>query len=76
MGHDGKCGARVQDRLVNLITYFDGDPENQILILGAAPLSLFKELHIHPSSLQAREVLVELALLGVLVLFGAGRRCV
>ena len=54
-GHDGERGAPVQDRLVSLITPFNDDPENQICILRAAPLSLFRGPHIHPSSLQALE---------------------
>ena len=29
----GKRGARVQDRLVNMITSFHSDPDNQILYL-------------------------------------------
>ena len=33
-----------------MITYFYGDPENQILFLGATPLSLFRELHLHPAA--------------------------
>ena len=69
--HDEKPGARVRDSLVNLIAYFNGDRENQTLILGAAPLSLFRELHIHPCSLQGLKVSVELALFGVLGLLGA-----
>ena len=51
-GHDRNRGARAQNRSVNLITYFDGDPEKQILILADALLSLLQELHIHPGSLQ------------------------
>ena len=69
--HNGKCGARVQDRFVNLITYFDGVPGNRIFTLGAAPLSLFRDLHFRPGSLQALRVPVDLALLGVIVLVGA-----
>ena len=70
-GHDQKCGAWVQDRFVNLIAFSDGDPENQILILGNALLSLSRELHFHPGILQALGVPGELALLGVIVLVGA-----
>ena len=65
--------VRVQDNFVNLITYFDGDPENEILILGAAPLCLSRELHFQPGSLLALAVPVEHALLGVTLLFGAVR---
>ena len=61
----------VQDSFVNVVTYFSGDPENQILILEAAPLSLSRELHIQPSSVQALAVPLELALFGVVVLSGA-----
>ena len=70
-GHNEKCGTRVSDRFVNLITYFDRDPENHIHILGAAPLSLFRDLHIQAGSLQALGVQFEPALLGVIVLVGA-----
>ena len=68
--HNGKRGACVEDHLVNLSTYFDRDPENQILIFGAAPLSLFRDFHFHPNSLQALRMPVEPALLGVLALLG------
>ena len=50
--------------------YLDGDPQNQILVLRAAALSLFTELDFHPSGLQALSVPVELALLVVLALLG------
>ena len=39
-------------RFVNLITFFYGEAEHCRLILGAAPLSLFRELHFHPGSRQ------------------------
>ena len=46
-----------------MITNFHADPENHLL--GAAPLSLFRERHFNPSSLQALRVPVDVALLGV-----------
>ena len=63
----GKVVHVVHDRLVNLIINFHADPENQILSLRAAALSLFSELHFNPSSLQALGVPVEAAPLGVVV---------
>ena len=35
--------------LENLITNFNHDPKNQLILLGAAPLSLFREFHLHSS---------------------------
>ena len=48
-----------------MITNFHGDPENQILILGAAPLSLFGELNFNASFLAFSLLLLVPPALGV-----------
>ena len=46
----------LEYHLVDLVTNSNGDPENQIFILQAAPLSLLRELDLNPSGPQALRV--------------------
>ena len=47
-GHYGKCCTGVKHRSKNLIPDFHEDPENQVLLFGAAPLLFIRELDIQP----------------------------
>ena len=49
-GHYGKCCTGIKHCSKNLIPDFHEDPENQVLLFGAAPLFLIREFHIHSCS--------------------------
>ena len=67
-GHYGKCCTGVKHRWKNLIPDFHQDPENQVLLFGAAPLLLIREIDIHPCSHEGLGQPGQSPLLGVIPL--------
>ena len=55
----------------NLIPDFHDYPENQVLLFGAAPLFLVRELHIHPCSHEGLGHPGQLPLLRIIPLRGS-----
>ena len=69
-GHYGKCCAGVKHCSKNLIPDCYEDPENQVLLFGAAPLLLSREFDIHPCSHEGLGHPGQWPLLGVVPLRG------
>ena len=67
----GKCCTGVKHRSKNLIPDFHEDPENQVLLFGAAPLLLIRELDIHPCSNEGLGHPGQAPLLGIIPLRGS-----
>ena len=65
-----KCCTGVKHRSKILIPDFHEDPENQVLLFGAAPLLLSREFDIHPCSHEGLGHPGQLPLLGVIPLRG------
>ena len=69
--HYGKCRAGVEHRSKNVIPDSHEDIENQVLLFGAAPLLLSRELDIHPCSHEGLGHPAQSPLLGVIPLRGS-----
>ena len=69
-GHYRKDCTGVKHRSKNLIPDFHEDPENQVLLFGAAPLVFSREFDIHPCSHEGLGHPGQSPLLGVIPLRG------